>query len=75
MRRVHQDPDGTHGCHDEKDEQLESINYHRHVFPIFSRLQEFNKCSTLTKILQLKILIKGEYASRKNRSSTMLLYV
>ena len=39
VRCVHQDPNGTRGCHNEKNVKLQSIDYHRHVLPIFSRLK------------------------------------
>lgn len=39
VRCVHQDPDGTRGRHQEENVKLQSIDHHRHVLPIFPRLE------------------------------------
>lgn len=39
VRGVHQDPNGTRSRHNEENVKLQSIDYHRHVLPIFSRLK------------------------------------
>lgn len=39
VRCVHQDPDGTRGRHQEENVKLQSVDHHRHVLPIFPRLE------------------------------------
>lgn len=39
VRRVHQDPDGARGRHQEENVKLQSVDHHRHVLPIFPRLE------------------------------------
>jgi hypothetical protein len=40
---VHEDSDGSHCGHDEKDVQLKTVNNHGYEFPIFANLNEKNE--------------------------------